>query len=101
MMFQLPEQTVSASVWIVLLVFVLMVYGLVRLTRPRTISDEEFEREARRPSLLRTGLQELQGFLEPEKRASIQALRREKRKTKNKLSGDRPDAGAGDPRVES
>lgn len=86
----------SASAWIVLVVLVLMIYGLVRLARPRAeLSDEEFEREARRPSLLRTGLQDLQGFLEPEKRASVQVLRQEKRKTKRNLSGDRADTGPG------
>jgi hypothetical protein len=55
-MFHFWERTVSASAWIVLLVFVLMLCGLLRLARPRKISDEDFEREARRPSLLGTGL---------------------------------------------
>jgi hypothetical protein len=86
----------SAGYWIGLLVLILLVYGLVRLARVRSLSEEEFEREARRPSLLGTGLQELQGFLEPEKKASVESVREEKRKTNQSLSGDRPHSGPGD-----
>lgn len=91
----------SASAWIVLLVFILMLCGRLGLARPRKISDEDFERGARRPSLLGTGLQERQGFLEPEKRASVQAIRREKRKTSHIKSGDRPETGLEDSGAES
>jgi hypothetical protein len=68
----------------------LMVFGLAKLLRKKGFSDEEYEREAARPSLLRTGLQELQGFLEPEKRAAIQVVREEKQKTDQTTPGDPP-----------
>jgi hypothetical protein len=67
-----------------------MVLGAVKLLRKKHFSEEEFEREAARPSLLRTGLQELQGFLEPEKRAAIEVVREERRKTDPSNPGDPP-----------
>jgi len=73
-----------------LAVFVLMGGGILRLQRRRSLSNEEFEREARRPSLMRTGLQEFQGFLEPEKKAAVEAVREEERKTSPTFSGDPP-----------
>ncbi len=83
----------SAASWVGLTVFLLMVYGLYQLGRRRELSEKDFEREARRPSLLGTGLQEFQGLLEPEKKAAIQSVREEKRKTKPSLSGERPVSG--------
>ena len=83
----------SSAAWITIIVVILMVYGLVQLGRRREITEEEFEREARRPSLLRTGLQEFQGFLEPAKRAAHEAVLEEKKKTATSLSGEGPDPG--------
>jgi hypothetical protein len=77
--------------WTWLIVLVLAVYGLLRLGKPRSISEEEFEREARRPSLVRTGLQEFQGFLEPEKRAALEAVQAEERKTDQTVPGEPPE----------
>lgn len=71
----------------------LLVYGLVHVVRPRELSEEEFEREAKRPSLMRTGLQEFQGFLEPEKKVALEIVTEEKRKTDVTLSGDPPSSG--------
>jgi hypothetical protein len=71
----------------------LLVYGLVHVVRPRELGEEEFEREAKRPSLMRTGLQEFQGFLEPEKKVALEIVTEEKRKTDVTLSGDPPSSG--------
>ena len=42
---------------------------------------------------MRTGLQEFQGFLEPEKKAALEIVTEEKRKTDVTLSGDPPISG--------
>jgi len=57
------------------------------------LGEEDLEREAKRPSLMRTGLQEFQGFLEPEKKAVLEIVTEEKRKTDVTLSGDPPISG--------
>jgi hypothetical protein len=64
-----------------------MVVGALKPIRARELSDEKFVREARRPSLLRTGLQ---GVLEPEKRAAIGVVREERRKTNQAATGEPP-----------
>jgi hypothetical protein len=73
-----------------LVVLVLAVYGLLRLGKKREFSDEEFERESKRPSLMRTGLQEFQGFLEPEKRAAIVEVRKEQKKVDQVVPAEPP-----------
>jgi len=81
----------STGVWIVVVVLVmLMALGIVQALRKRELTDEEFEREARRPSLMRTGLQEFQGFLEPEKKAALEVVEQEKRKTDQSVAGEPP-----------
>lgn len=64
-----------------------MVVGVLKSIRARELSDEEFVREARRQSLLRTGLQ---GVLEAEKRATIEVVREERRKTNQAATGEPP-----------
>ena len=59
----------------------------------KVLREEDFEREAKRPSLMRTGFQEFQGFLEPEKKAALEIVTEEKRKTDVTLSGDPPISG--------
>jgi hypothetical protein len=71
-----------------LVIVVLMALGVSRALRPGKITDQDFEREARRPSLIRTGLQEFQGFLEPEKKAAVEVIEQERRKTDSIASGD-------------
>ena len=71
----------------------LMAFGVFKLTRRRGFSDEEYERESKRPSLLRTGLQEFQGFLEPEKKAALRVVQEEKRKTDRAIPGEPPESG--------
>ena len=73
-----------------LVVLVLAVYGLLQLGKKREFSDEEFERESKRPSLMRTGLQEFQGFLEPEKRAAIVEVRKEQKKVDQVVPAEPP-----------
>ncbi len=68
----------------------LMALGIVQALRRKELTEEEFEREAGRPSLMRTGLQEFQGFLEPEKKAALQVVEQEKRKTDQTVAGDPP-----------
>jgi hypothetical protein len=84
----------SPAGWIAIIVLVLCVYGFIQLGRRREITEEEFEREARRASLIRTGLQELQGFLEPAKRAAQEAVQEEKRKTNTSVAGEPPEPGS-------
>ena len=82
--------------WIVVLVVVvLMVVGIVSTSHRREITEDEFECKARRPSVLRAGLIEFQSYLEPEKRAAIEAVREEKRKREQQEQGDPPQAGQG------
>jgi hypothetical protein len=69
----------------------LMLAGLAQLAGNKEFSDEAYERECRRPSLLRTGLQEFQGFLEPEKKAAIEIVKEEKRKTDQSVPGEPPE----------
>ena len=71
----------------------LLVYGFVHVVRPPELREEDFEREAKRSSLMRTGLQEFRGFLEPEKKAALEIVTEEKRKTDVTLSGDPPISG--------
>lgn len=73
-----------------LVVAALAVYGLLQLGKKREFSDEEFERESKRPSLIRTGLQEVQGFLEPEKRTAIVEVRKEQTKVDQAVPADPP-----------
>jgi len=73
-----------------LVVAALAVYGLLQLGKKRELSDEEFERESKRPSLIRTGLQEVQGFLEPEKRTAIVEVRKEQTKVDQAVPADPP-----------
>ena len=73
-----------------LVVAALAVYGLLQLGKKREFSDEEFERESKRPSLIRTGLQEIQGFLEPEKRTAIVEVRKEQTKVDQAVPADPP-----------
>ncbi len=40
--------------------------------------------------MVRTGLQEFQSLLEPEKKAAIEAVQKEKRKTDQQISGEPP-----------
>ena len=78
--------------WLAALVIViLMALGVSRALRPGRITDRNFEREARRPSLIRTGLQEFQGFLEPEKKVAVEVIEQERRKTDQIVSGDSSD----------
>jgi len=84
----------SVAGWIAVIVIALLFYGLSQLGRKREISDEEFEREAKRgASLLGNGLQELQGFLEPGAKAAMEVLKGEKRKTDQHPSGGSKEAG--------
>lgn len=73
-----------------LVVAALAVYGLLQLGKKRELSDEEFERESKRPSLIRTGLQEVQGFLEPEKRTAIVEVRKEQTKVDQAAPAEPP-----------
>jgi len=73
-----------------LVVAALAVYGLLQLGKKREFSDEEFERESKRPSLIRTGLQEVQGFLEPEKRTAIVEVRKEQTKVDQAAPAEPP-----------
>ena len=73
-----------------LVVAALAVYGLLQLGKKREFSDEEFERESKRPSLIRTGLQEVQGFLEPEKRTAIVEVRKEQTKVDQAVPAEPP-----------
>ena len=70
-------------------VVVVLTYAFVHVM----LGEEDLEREAKRPSLMRTGLQEFQGFLEPEKKAVLEIVTEEKRKTDVTLSGDPPISG--------
>jgi hypothetical protein len=80
-----------ALAWLAVLVVVgLMALGVLRALRTREITDQDFEREAKRPSLMRTGLQEFQGFFEPEKKAAVEVVKQEKRKTDRIVPGDPP-----------
>ena len=81
----------SAAGWLAIAVVVGALIGVTRLARPRVISDEEFERESKRPSLLRTGLAEFHGFLQPDRKAGVEAIEQEKKKTDIQVSGDPPD----------
>jgi hypothetical protein len=79
----------SAVAWLVVLALAAMMLGILAKTlRRHGISDEEFDRKAKRPSLLRAGLQEFQGFLEPEKKAAYEVVEQEKRKTDVQTQGD-------------
>lgn len=80
----------SPAGWLAIIVIALMIVFVVQLARPRSFSDEEFEKESKRPSLLRTGLQEVQGFLEPTKKVAIEVVEQEKRKTNQEATGDPP-----------
>ncbi len=81
----------SAGAWIGgILVASLMAVGIIRALRKKELSEDEFEREARRQSLVRTGFQEFQGFLEPEKKAAFEVVEQEKRKTDQTVTGDPP-----------
>lgn len=73
-----------------LVVLVLAVYGFLQLGKKREFSDEEFERESKRPSLIRTGLQEFQAFLEPEKKVAIEEVRKEQKKVDQAVPGEPP-----------
>jgi hypothetical protein len=80
--------------WLVVLSLAALMLGILARTRRRhELSDEEFGREAKRPSLLRTGLQEFQGFLEPEKKAAYAVVEREQRKTDIQTQGEPPRGG--------
>lgn len=81
---------VSAAWFLGLVVVVLAVYGLAQLGKKRQLSDEEFERESRRPSLIGTALQEFQGFLEPEKRAAVIEIRKEQKKVDQTVPAEPP-----------
>ncbi len=80
----------SPGGWLALIVVVIALVGFVKLVRKREITDERFAIESRRPSLLRAGLLEIQGFLEPEKRAALQVVEDEKRKTDLTVCGEPP-----------
>lgn len=80
----------SPAGWVAITVIALMIVFVVQLGRPRSFSEEEFEKESKRPSLLRTGLQEFQGFLEPTKKVAIEVVEKEKRKTNQEATGDPP-----------
>jgi hypothetical protein len=84
--------SVDTSVaWLVgLVVLALAFYGLAQLGKKRKFSDEEYERESKRPSLIGTALQEFQGFLEPEKRAAVVEIRKEKRKADQAVPSEPP-----------
>jgi hypothetical protein len=85
----------SAVTWLVVIAFAALMLGiLVKTLLRHGISDEEFERQAKRPSLLRAGLQEFQGFLEPEKKAAYEVVEQEKRKTDVQTQGEPPRGGA-------
>ena len=79
-------------VWLaVLVVVILMALDVLRKLRTREFTDQDFERGAQRPSLMRTGLQEFQGFLEPEKKVAVEVVKQKKRKTDQTVPGDPPD----------
>ncbi len=78
-------------VWMVVLVVVgFMAFGILRTIRTGQLTDHDFERERKRPSLIRTGLQEFQGFLEPEKKVAVEVIKQEMRKTDQTIPGDPP-----------
>jgi len=82
---------ISTLFWMIGLgVVLLMGAGVLRLMARKEITDEEFELGTRRPSLLRAGLQEFQGFLEPEKRAAFKAVQEEKQKSERSVPGELP-----------
>ena len=81
---------VSAAWFLGLILLVLAVYGLVQLGKKHEFSDEEYEHESKRPSLIGTALQEFQGFLEPEKRAAVVEIRKEKRKADQTVPSEPP-----------
>ena len=81
----------TTIIWVAGIALVLLMFaGLIQSIRKKKFTDEEFEREAKRPSLMRTGLQELQGFLEPEKKAALEIVKEEKRKTDQTIPGEPP-----------
>ncbi len=84
--------SVNTSVaWLVgLVVLALAFYGLAQLGKKREFSDEEYERESKRPSLIGTALQEFQGFLEPEKRAAVVEIRKEEKKVDQTVPSEPP-----------
>ncbi len=80
----------SAAWFLGLVVLALAIYGLVQLGKKREFSDEEFERESKRPSLIGTALQEFQGFLEPEKRAAVMEIRKDQKKVDQTVPSEPP-----------
>ena len=78
----------SFDAWLALIVLILAFVGFLRLGKKREISEERFEFESRRPSLLGMGLQEFQGFIEPEKKAAQKVVQEERRKTDQTISGE-------------
>ncbi len=85
-----PQSPADTIAWIVgVLIALLMLGGILFATKRRNISDEVFERESRRPSILRTGLQEFQGFLEPEKKAAVEVVKEEQRKHEQQEQGEK------------
>jgi len=79
--------------WLLLLAFVVLILVGANAVRRTSLSDEEYERESKRPSVLGTAMQGLQGFLEPERKAAMHAVQEEKRKTQSNVSGDPPSPG--------
>ncbi len=80
----------SPGAWLALIILIFAAVGFLRLVKKREISEKQFEIESRRTSLMGTGLQEFQGFLEPEKRAALKVVQEEKRKTDQTISGAKP-----------
>jgi hypothetical protein len=68
----------------------LMIAALIRSSGKKEFTEEAFERESKRPSLIRTGLQEFQDLLEPEKKAAFEIVKGEKRKTDSTTPGAPP-----------
>ena len=81
----------SLGFWLtVLAVVLLMASGICQALRRKEFSEEEFERESKRPSLMRTGFQEFQGFLEPEKKDDLEVVKEEKKKTDQVFPSEPP-----------
>jgi len=80
-----------SAAWLLgLVVVALAFYGLLRLGKRHEFSNEEYERESKRPSLIGTALQEFQGFLEPEKRAAVIEIRKEQKKVDQTVPSEPP-----------
>jgi hypothetical protein len=80
----------SAASWIVIVLVVLMIAGILHQARGGKYTGKFLPKDAGRASLIGPGLRELHGFLEPDRKAALIAVKDGDEREDPSDSGDGP-----------